>query len=151
MTTDTDTNDQTPAGPSPLDSLDNAASALDGAAAEAAQPAPPPTVATNTAAELLGALQLARLPAAQAFAWWPQFGEVWGDQTLTGIAESGGAIMDRHGWSMGEVMSTWGPYIGLAGTLGPAILVTVQAVKVQKAALAQQQRQPAAPPQAPDQ
>lgn len=88
--------------------------------------------AADAAAELLGALQMARMMVAPMFAWWPEFGETWGDQTLQGIAQSGGEIMRRHGWTMGDVLGQYGPYIALAGSTLPPAWVTWQAIKVQK-------------------
>lgn len=96
-----------------------------------AAPAPVP-VATNTAADLLGALQLARAMVTPLFAWWPDFGQVWNDGQLEGIADAGGQVMDRHGWTMGGAMQEYGPYIALLGaTAGPG-LATYQAIKAHR-------------------
>lgn len=88
--------------------------------------------AENTAAELLSALEMARLMAAPAFAWWPDFAKVWSDRTLQGIAEGGAAVMAKHGWTMGAMFSEFGPYIALVGATVPPCLVTYQAVKQRK-------------------
>jgi len=117
-------------GAAELDAIELEAMAVEGAAQASAQPEPQ---ASNTAAELLGGLQMIRLMAHPLFADWPQFGEVWGDRTLQGIAESGGAIMDRHGWTVGEFMTQWGPYIGLIAAVGPAGLATYQHLQIRKA------------------
>lgn len=97
-----------------------------------AAPVPAAPVETNTAAELLGALQLARAMVTPLFTWWPDFGQVWGDGQLQGIADAGGQVMDRHGWTMGGAMSEYGPYIALLGaTAGPG-LATYQAIKAHR-------------------
>lgn len=83
----------------------------------------------NSAAELLGALQMARMMVAPMFTWWAEFGRVWGDDTLQGIAQGGALVMQRHGWTMGGVMGEFGPYIALAGATLPPSFVTYQAIK----------------------
>lgn len=115
--------------------------ALDAIAHQAGQAAPgaaaaPGQVAeavSSNASELLGALQMARMMVAPMFAWWPDFGQVWGDPTLQGIAQSGGAIMDKHGWTTGGLWGEFGPYAALAMATLPPAFVTVQAIKAQKA------------------
>lgn len=87
---------------------------------------------TNTAAELESALFLARQMVAPMFGWWPEFGRVWGDEAIKGIAVSGGAIMDRHGWSVGEMLGQFGPYIALLAAVGPPSFVTFQAIKARE-------------------
>lgn len=131
-----------------LDALAAEAAFID---AGAAGPAPGATTAlppSNNADDLRGALQLARVMLTPAFAWWPQFGEVWNDRTLDGIAAAGGQVMDRHGWTMGEVMTTWGPYVALAVATAPPVLATAQAVKAaRRAAEEEERRRRAGPPQ----
>lgn len=85
--------------------------------------------ASTAAAELLGALQLARVIVSPAFAWWPDFARTWSDPQLQAIAQAGADVMTRQGWTMGEVMATWGPYIALAGATLPPSLVTYQAIR----------------------
>jgi len=119
-----------PEGDDVLEAIEREAAAIEGAAQ--AQAAPLPPAQTNTAAELRGALDMVRVMAAPAFADWPDFGTVWGDRTLEGIAQSGGAIMDRHGWTMGEFLGQWGPYIGLFAAVGPAGLATYQHLKIKR-------------------
>jgi hypothetical protein len=120
-----------------------AASGLDVLAARAAelegQHAPPPPPGTpepmtpeDTAHELRGALEMVRLMASPAFAWWPQFGQVWSDQTLQAMATNGAVIMERHGWTVGQALAEWGPYIGLIGATLPPALATYQAVQTRK-------------------
>ena len=68
--------------------------------------------------------------------WWltpEQFDKLWGKSVQKAIAESGAEIMRRHGLSMGGLMSQYGPYIALAGALGPSALATVSAYKQAKA------------------
>lgn len=87
---------------------------------------------TNTAAELKGVLTMARLMVAPMFAWWVEFKTVWSDDALEGIAQGGGAVMDRHGWSVGEALGQWGPYLALVGAVAPPAFVTYQAIKARE-------------------
>lgn len=82
--------------------------------------------------DLVDILKMARGMASPAFAWWPEFGLVWGDQVLHGIAVNGATIMARHGWTMGQLMTQWGPYLGLLGCTLPPALVTFKAIKERK-------------------
>jgi hypothetical protein len=86
----------------------------------------------QTAEELLQALQMARLLVQGMFTWWPDFAAVWGDSTLKGISGGGAAVMQRHGWTMGDLFSKWGPYIALAGATAPPCIATYQAIQHQK-------------------
>ena len=68
--------------------------------------------------------------------WWltpDEFERLWGKSVQKGIAASGAEIMRRHGLSMGGLMTQYGPYIALAGALGPSALATVHAYKREKA------------------
>lgn len=85
--------------------------------------------------DLVDVLKMARGMLATGFAWWPQFGAVWNDDVLRGIAINGAAIMARHGWTMVELMAKWGPYIGLLGVTAPAAYATWQAIKARRAEL----------------
>lgn len=87
----------------------------------------------NLEAELLSALQLARVAAGSLLKWWPEFREVWSDQALANIASAGAEVMRRHGWNMGELLSQWGPYIALVGAITPPAMVTYQAMQDHKA------------------
>jgi len=87
---------------------------------------------STTAQDLRGALEMVRLMAAPMFADWPDFGRVWSDQVLQATADSGGAIMDRHGWSVGELLGQWGPYIGLIAAVAPPGLATYQHLKLKR-------------------
>lgn len=88
---------------------------------------------STSAADLEAALKMLQVMAAPAFTDWPAYGQVWGPDTIKAIAENGGAIMDRHGLSMGEVMSTWGPYIGLVLAVAPPSFATLAHLKQRKA------------------
>lgn len=96
---------------------------------------------TTTQHELHGALEMARMMVGPMFAWWPDFGQVWSDQTLNGIAAGGAAVMVKHGWSMGELFSEYGPYLALAGATLPPSLATWQVIKQRRVQLAQLDRQ----------
>lgn len=68
--------------------------------------------------------------------WWlsePEFERLWGKKVQASIADSGAEIMRRHGLSMGGLMTQYGPYLALAGALGPSALATVAAYKREKA------------------
>lgn len=145
--TDT-TQDPAPPGNADLDAIEAEAAALEGAAQAAAQPAPQPT---NTADELDGALRMLRLMVKPAFADWPDFDQAWGDQTIHGIATSGAAIMDRHGWTMGAFFEQWGPYIGLVAATAPPAIATMQHLKLRKLREAERQRQQGASGERPQQ
>lgn len=138
------------AGPSGFDVLAAQATELETSALPAAQrPAAEPTPqqqAEDTAAELRGALEMARLMVAPMFGWWSEFGHVWSDATLQGIATGGAAVMQRHGWTMGEAFSQFGPYIALGGALLPPCIATHQAIKARREDL---KRPPPPPPPAP--
>lgn len=73
--------------------------------------------------------------------WWlspDEFERLWGKKVQAGIANSGAEIMRRHGLSLGDLMTKYGPYIALAGAVGPSALVTMQAYKRAKAKPVQQ-------------
>jgi heme exporter protein D len=74
----------------------------------------------------------------------PDFPQVWSDQTLQAIAESGGAIMDMHGWNMAELFGRWGPYIALVAATAPPAMVTMVHLKKKRAYLAEMARRRAA-------
>jgi len=138
-------NDEQSPAPSPgLDALAAQAAAIEGAAAPAAAPGQAVDAPKlSTADELLSALTMARMIVSPGFGWWPEFGQVWGDGTLRGIADAGAEVMQRHGVTMGEMWSQWGPYIALAGATLPPSLVTYQAITERKAEREREQRAPA--------
>lgn len=105
--------------------------------AQAAQSA---AVVESTAAELQSALELVRMMAGPLMQWWPEFGTVWNDRTLAEISAGGAAVMERHGWTVGDAFSKFGPYIALAGATLPPALVTYQAIKVHQAEQRRQQQ-----------
>lgn len=91
---------------------------------------------------LRDALGMARMIAAPAFGWWDDFGQCWSDRQLDAISEAGAQVMQRHGVTMGELMSQWGPYIALIGATVPPGLATYTAVKARKAEQAKPQGNP---------
>lgn len=97
---------------------------------------------TDTLAHDLGDALGIAAAVAQPAMWWltpEQFEQLWGKRVQAAIAESGAEIMRRHGVTMGDMMSKYGPYIGLAGALGPSVLATASAFKRKKQELLQQQ------------
>lgn len=104
--------------------------------------------AQSAAAELHGALTMARLFVAPMFGWWPEFETTWSDATLRGIADAGAVVMQRHGWTMGGVLDQYGPYVALAGATLPPALVTWRAIR-ERRELETRQRRAAVMPAAP--
>lgn len=102
--------------------------------------ATPALAPDNTEEELLAALTMARLMLAPAMGWWGEFGQVWNDATLRGIAEGGAAVMRKHGWTMGGLLSEWGPYLALIGATAPPAFATYQAIKHKKEKAAADER-----------
>lgn len=128
------------AGLDALAGIEREALALESEGAAPGGPVGPGPQGPDTAAELLQVLELVRGMARPLFADWPDFGQAWGDQTLQAMASHGGAIMDRHGWTMGEAMSQWGPYIGLLAATAPPALATMAHLKHRKAQAEAQRR-----------
>ena len=91
------------------------------------------SAAAQNAAELQGALTMAKLMVKPLFSWWPDFERVWSDDQISQISEHGGVIFERHGWSVGGVLSEWGPYIGLIAATAPPAVATYGAIKAHKA------------------
>lgn len=126
-----------------LDALAAEAQALEGAAIvqqQAAESKAEQAAVGATARDLRAALGMARMMAAPAFAWWPDFGACWSDAQLDAISEAGAEVMQRHGVSMGEVMAKWGPYVALGMATLPPGLATYQAIKAREQIAAQQGR-----------
>lgn len=79
--------------------------------------------------------------------WWlssEQFAALWGKQVQANIAAPGAEIMRRHGLGMGDLMTKYGPYVALAGALGPSAMATVHAFKQEKQRQIAMQQQGAA-------
>jgi hypothetical protein len=126
-----------PAAPDYLAGLDDLAGQADSqdaqatTDAQAAQHKRDKTEADTMAADLASALGMAA-SVAQPAMWWltpEQFEQYWGEGVRAGIAASGAEIMRRHGLSMGDLFTQYGPYIALAGALGPSALATMAAYK----------------------
>lgn len=84
--------------------------------------------------DLADALGMAAAMAEPAM-WWltpEQFDQYWGKKVQAAIAENGAEIMRRNGLTMGDVLNKYGPYIGLAGALGPSVVATAAAFKRKK-------------------
>lgn len=126
-------------GPDEFADLAQRARAIDGAADTrasehaASELAAIDAQAGTMVADLVSVLKMARGMAGAAFAWWPQFEAVWNDDVVQGIAENGSILMIRHGWTMGDLMSKWGPYLGLLGAVAPAAYATWLAIQERKA------------------
>ena len=134
-----------------LDAVLAEAEALESGAAakvEQAQEAQAASEQEQARAELREALGMLRMMAAPAMDWWPMFAKVWSDQQLDAISAAGAAVMMRHGWTMGELMGQWGPYLALVGAVLPPSLVTYQAIRQHREEQQRQVTRPAPPPPA---
>ncbi len=121
-------------GPAPavagFEDLAQEAQLLSGGPAPGAAAGPSPAEQmADTAGELLQALQMARMLVAPMFRWMPDFHQVWADSTLQGISQAGAAVMQRHGWTLGEFWDKWGPYVALGMSTAPPCFVTYQAIQ----------------------
>lgn len=135
-------------GPSPLDALEGEARSVEAHGAPVApglpgSAAPPGPTAAD---ELHSALVMARAMIGPAMSWWPDFGAVWSDQTMRGIANAGAMVMERHGLTVGQLLGQWGPYLALVGAVAPPSFVTYQVIQQRRS---EQQRRPHAPPSPP--
>lgn len=92
-------------------------------------------------AELLEVLKSARDMGAAVLDWWPQYQATWSDQKLAAIAQAGAQIMARHGLTLGELFTAWGPYLALAVATIPPSLVTYAAIRQHNAEQAAQAEQ----------
>jgi len=113
-----------------LDELAAQAAAMDAPAA-AAPGASAALMHDTTEADLLAALRMAQA-VARGGCWWldeKQFDALWGEATLRSIAGPGAEIMRRHGWTMGDMLSKYGPYLALGGAIVPPALATIAAYK----------------------
>lgn len=145
-----------PAGPDtaapaadPLDALQAQAHAIEGTADPAAPAALQPTDPGADAAELLAALKLARSLARAPLKWWQDFPHVWGDDTLQAIAAAGAEVMALHGWTAGQLLGKWGPYLSLCMAVGAPSWVTWEAIKDRREWERRQRARPPAPSPAP--
>jgi hypothetical protein len=114
------------------------ADALDQLASRASSEQPEPAAAPATVQadglenDLLDVLRMVQVVARRGI-WWltpDEFGNLWGDATLQGIAGPGAEIMRRNGWTMADAMSKYGPYIALGAAVAPPAIATVQAYKI---------------------
>lgn len=135
-------NTATPADP--LDALQAQADSLEQAQAHAdAQPTAQEVHEAKTAkADLLDTLKMLRGIAGPACHWMTEerFAKTWNDARLTDIAAAGAAIMERHGWTIGALFGTYGPYIALIAAMGAPTLETIRAYKEAQTVTASQPR-----------
>lgn len=124
-------------GVEPLAALAAEAAALEATPTEAAQVAQQQQLqqqqatTSNNVAELEQTLTIVR---AMVFPVLPdhqreQLVKVWTDTVIKQASEAGAAVMALHGWSMGDVMGKYAPYIALAAALAPPALATVRIMK----------------------
>ena len=112
-----------------LDALAREAAGLDTQPAQAAAAeiqAVRLALAKSNAAELLGALVMARglalpiLPRHKG----DLLRDVWTDDMLNNVAEAGGNVLALHGQGVGNLMGQYAPYIVLIGVLVRPVLET---------------------------
>lgn len=84
------------------------------------------------AAELADVLGMARMMCAPLLSWWPDYEKVWSDSQIQAISQAGAVVMVRHGWSMGEMVSQWGPYLALVAAAGLPAMATYTAIRQHK-------------------
>jgi hypothetical protein len=121
--------------PDALDALELEADQLEGAAVQVVEEAKEEKATKEAASmvdDLVEVLKMARTMVGTAFVWWPDFEKTWSDAVLTAIATNGAILMQRHGWTMGRLMSEWGPYIGLLGCMLPPAYATWLAIQNRK-------------------
>lgn len=97
--------------------------------------------------EVMELLDVIAVPA-KALAWFlqpEQFEQLWGRATRKAMAEPLAAIARRHGWSLSNTLSEYGPYLALALAVGPPAVTTAKVYKQAR----QWQREQAAAPAAP--
>ena len=128
--------------PSELDQLAAAAAQLDSdAEAAAAQPsAAEVQQAQSLAQDLLDTLKMLRGIGGPVCHWMTaeKFAKVWNDDRLKDIATAGAAIMERHGWTLMEIMGKYAPYVALIAAMGAPTLETIRAFKENQTVQAQQ-------------
>lgn len=87
--------------------------------------------AATTAQELLSIAKMVRgmaLPLAPE-AKRARIAQAWTDEVLKNASEAWANVMAMHGWTVGEALGKYGPYMALAASLAPPVLVTVQIIK----------------------
>lgn len=99
------------------------------------------TASDSLEADLKNTMEIVTPWAKNAF-WWlspEQFEALWGTKVQSHIAGPGAEILRRIGFDMGATMAKYGPYIALAGAVGPSVAGTVVLYKQAKAQQAGQQ------------
>ncbi|WP_341921875.1 hypothetical protein [Polaromonas sp. YR568] len=95
--------------------------------------------------EVMELLDVVVVPA-KALAWFlepHQFEQLWGRATRKAMAEPLAAIARRHGWSLKNTMSEYGPYLALALAVGPPAMTTAKVYKQAKQWQREQATKPA--------
>ena len=54
---------------------------------------------------------------------------IWTDAVLRKIAKPAAQIMQRHGFSLGEILDRWGPYLALIAALATPSMATYNAIR----------------------
>lgn len=87
--------------------------------------------ATGIAEDLFQSLVMAREAggAACTFMTEEKFNATWSDARLKNIASAAAAIMVKHGWTMGDVLEKYAPYIALVVALWKPAIETFKALR----------------------
>lgn len=124
-----------------LDALQGEAAAVDELIApqvvEPQQDAQPPQAA-NEAAEIVGLLTIASGLFAPVF---PSLQKIYTQETMQQIAAAAVPVMNKHGWSTGDVLGKYAEELALAAVALPVALATLQGVKADIAARANERPQ----------
>lgn len=125
-----------------LDDLQQQAAALEQQEASQAQEPTKQEIQRQQSAvdDLFDALRMARDIAGPAV-WWmtsEKFAAVWSDARIRDISSAGAAIMERHGWTLAQVVGKYAPYVALAAALAAPTLETVRTYKEAQAVAGKQ-------------
>lgn len=58
----------------------------------------------------------------------PKLAEIYTDQTCGALAMATIPVMQKHGWTTGDLMGKWGPEIGLLSVAAPVGIATYQVI-----------------------
>ncbi len=132
---------EAPAVPAPgADALDAIAADLGAIEGEGEPAKPEPAPGMGNLENLTMALTLAKTILTPAFAWWPEFDQVWSEHQVQQIAAGGAAVCDKHGWDFGGAIGAYAPYIALAVATAPPVIATARAIGHAKAEAAEAAR-----------
>ena len=112
-----------------LAQLENQAAAIDATASAAADPGQVPekdVTPPDVAAEVAALVKTVADLLTPAF---PSLGLIYTPETCDRLGAAAAPVMEKYGWTVGEVFGKWGPEIGLAVAALPVVVATVKAVR----------------------